>query len=183
MPNVHREFSDEHFVLVDELLSVAFFPDVAVDGTAGEGRGVAELIRGPSFGVWTFRDGWQRDAPDDISMFNQKNVKSPFYFSQKHLHLMTLDSDAIAVMTTCAGRPLYAKVMGSREDLLVFFKQINQRFDDSYAARWIPAPRGQDALVVSHDEKSVFIPVVAGLGGELLEMNLDEYIQFARLAE
>lgn len=172
MPKTLPNFEDEYFSAVDQLIGVAFIEGNAVS---------AELRRGPSFNTWALREDWQGELADGISIFSQRNVQSPFYFTQKRLHLLAIGGDAIAVTTTCAGRPIQAGVLSSYEELSIFFDSVNQIFDDSYTARWIPAVRGRDALAVSFEKKSVFLPVSLSLSGDVVQMDMKEYIRFAEL--
>lgn len=172
MPRTLIEFDDEHFTAVDALLANAFLP---------EGAEEAQLMRGPSFGTWALRDTWDGIVPDGVRMFDQRNRHSPFYFTQKHLHLVAVDENAVAITTSCAGRPIYASMIGSRAALAGFLQEISQRFNDDFLVRWVPAVRAKDALVMSFGPKNVFVPVAQGLSGEIVELELNAYLEFSGL--
>lgn len=173
MPKTLPTFESGYFSAVDRLLAVAFVAEDAMS---------AELRRGPSLNTWALREKWNGELPNDVRIFNQRDVQSPFYFTQKRIHLLSIGTDAVAVTTTCAGRPIHAGVIGSSNEMSVFFGKVNQLFDDSYLARWVPAPRARDALVVSLEKKVVFLPVASSLGDDLVQMDMNEYVQFAELA-
>jgi len=172
MPRTFIEFDDDHFTAVDTLLANAFLPD---------GLDQAELRRGPSFGTWALRDQWDGVMPENVRMFDQRNRRAPFYFTQKHLHLAVVGKNAVAITTTRAGRPIYANIISSHTALADFLKEINSRFNDDFLARWVPAARARDALAMSVGPKNIFVPVAQGLSGEIVQLELNAYLDFSGL--
>jgi hypothetical protein len=168
-----EKMEDDYFTAVDDLLAVSFIRGDVDD---------VQLYRGPSFGVWALRDQWDGVISPQSAVFINTDGKSLFYFAQKKVHMLALDDVAIAVTTTCQGRPIYANEIGKRDALTKLLEAIDIRFNDEYTTRFVPASRGRDALAVSGNEEHHFILLSQNLRGSMETLTLEAFISFAELS-
>lgn len=168
------ELDGYNFEPLDHLLSIAFIH---------ENENEADLFRGPTFGVWGLRNEWESSLNDESSYFNNYRKSSVFCFKNKHLHFAGINTKAIACMTACNGIPISATEVGSIDSFNTFLNEIDQGFDDSYFVRYIPAPRARDALALSSNERSIFIPIMSGVAGDLQQLSLQDYLTYSGLGD
>jgi hypothetical protein len=137
----------------------------------------ADFSTGPVFAIWGLRDP---DSVDEDAVVFSSKRQSSFCFKQKHMHFLAVGDRVTKAMTNTRGNVLSAFEIGSVAEVSKFIERVDARFDDSYVARYVAAPRGQDALALSSDDRHVFIPIRRSIGGDLGELSLGEYIEVLR---
>lgn len=155
---------------LESTISIAFAEDDDVE---------YDIFHGPIFSVWGIRDDWDKNTQQ--SLFSSRNRSSIFCFKFKHMHIVGLGNKAFKALTLSSGRPLSITEIGTIADINELIQRIDEKFDDNYFVRYIPAPRGRDALALTYGENNYFIPIKQWKETIERPMQLTEYIDYAEL--